>query len=108
MAIDTRSKRAAIFGLGLVAALTLPLADATIDASDRQHVAFTYPIGAAAPIVTGQEPSPIVALCAPGDYVVRVPADDPAPDATLLDVAVRVSADDVVVLIGPDDEGIES
>lgn len=43
MAVDTRSRRASVIGIGLAAALTLPLADATVGQPDRQHVAFAYP-----------------------------------------------------------------
>lgn len=50
MAIDTRSKRASVLGIGLIAALTLPLADGTVEGRDRQSVAFAYSgIAASAP-----------------------------------------------------------
>jgi hypothetical protein len=42
VAVDTRSKRASVLGIGLTAALTLPLADGAMDQADRQHVAFAY------------------------------------------------------------------
>lgn len=42
MAVDTRSKRASVLGIGLVAALTLPQPDATVGQADRQHVALSY------------------------------------------------------------------
>ena len=42
MAVDTRSKRASVLGIGLAAALTLPLVDGTVAQADRQHVAFAY------------------------------------------------------------------
>lgn len=106
MAIDTRSKRASILGIGLVAALTLPFVDGTVGQPDRQHVAYTYP--GISTEETGQEPSPIVVLCAPDDVVVAVLSDDQAPDVELEDVVVAVQADDLVVLVGPDDQGIES
>ncbi len=43
MAVDTRSKRASVLGIGLAAALTLPLSDGTVGQPDRQHVALCYP-----------------------------------------------------------------
>lgn len=42
MAVDTRSKRASVLGVGLISALTLPLSDGSVDQADRQHVAFCY------------------------------------------------------------------
>jgi hypothetical protein len=42
MAVDTRSRRASVLGVGLTAALTMPLADASVDQPDRQHVALCY------------------------------------------------------------------
>lgn len=42
MAVDTRSKRASVLGVGLAAVLTLPLSDGTVGQPDRQHVAFCY------------------------------------------------------------------
>ena len=51
MAINTRSRRAAILGLAQAITLTLPLSDGTVGQEDRQHVAFCYPgIQAATPI----------------------------------------------------------
>jgi len=42
MAIDSRSKRASILGIGLAAGLALPLVDGSVDQPDRQHVTFSY------------------------------------------------------------------
>jgi hypothetical protein len=42
MAVDTRSTRASVLGIGLAAALTLPLSDGTVGQPDRQHVALSY------------------------------------------------------------------
>jgi hypothetical protein len=42
MAVDTRSKRASVLGIGLAAALTLPLSDGTVGQADRAHVALCY------------------------------------------------------------------
>jgi hypothetical protein len=54
MAVDTRSKRASVLGIGLAAALTLPLVDGTVGQPDRQHVAFCY-AGVAASTVSAAQ-----------------------------------------------------
>jgi hypothetical protein len=54
MAVDTRSRRASVLGIGLAAALTLPLADAVVGQPDRQHVAFAYPG------ISADDPTPVV------------------------------------------------
>lgn len=51
MAIDTRSKRASVLGVAIIA-LTLPLSDGSVDQPDRQHVAFSYAGIAAGAVVT--------------------------------------------------------
>ena len=52
MAVDTRDKRASALTL-VWGRLVLPLADATVDQGDRQHVAFCYRgIAATSSIVT--------------------------------------------------------
>lgn len=63
MAVDTRSKRASVLGIGLAAALTLPLPDGTVGQADRQHVAFCYP-GITAAVIAA----------AAADLIVRQPA----------------------------------
>jgi hypothetical protein len=76
MAVDTRSKRASVLGLGLAAALTLPLADAAVGQSDRQHVAFAYPgISAGSPIPPIDPTPDWIVRCASDDIVVRIPPD---------------------------------
>jgi hypothetical protein len=60
MAVDTRSKRASVLGVGTAPALTLPLSDGAVGQPDRQGVAFSY-AGLAAtepPAITGQRPRP--------------------------------------------------
>lgn len=42
MAVNTRSKRASVIGLGLGIALTLPMPDGTVGQADRQGVALSY------------------------------------------------------------------
>ncbi len=54
MAVDTRSKRASILGLCLIA-LTLPLSDGSVDQPDRQHVAFSYAGIAAGAVVAAPD-----------------------------------------------------
>jgi hypothetical protein len=61
MAVDTRSKRASVLGIGLAAALTLPLSDGAVGQPDRQHVAFCYAGLAASTVEAAQ-----------ADVVVRV------------------------------------
>lgn len=43
MAIDTRSRRAAVLGIAQAITLTLPLSDGAVGQEDRYHVAFSYP-----------------------------------------------------------------
>jgi hypothetical protein len=51
MAIDTRDRRAAAIMAGIPFIVIAPLADGTIDAADRQHIAHVYPgIAAAGPV----------------------------------------------------------
>ena len=45
----TRNQRAAIIGLGLLAAVILPTADGTQDFGDRRQIAGEYPL---APVLT--------------------------------------------------------
>jgi hypothetical protein len=59
MAVDTRSKRASVLGVGLAAALTLPLSDGTVNTADRPHVSFCY-AGLAAADVLDATPDVIV------------------------------------------------
>jgi hypothetical protein len=54
MAVDTRSRRASCLGIGLAAALTLPLSDGAVTQPDRQHVAFAYPGIAASTVDAAQ------------------------------------------------------
>lgn len=62
MALDTRNKRASVLGFALAALVVLPAPDATIDAADRQQVAFSYAgLLAGNPVVA---PSDIVSLAA--------------------------------------------
>lgn len=52
MALDSRQKRAAAIMAGIPFIVITPLADGTIDADDRAHIAHVYPIaGIAAPSV---------------------------------------------------------
>lgn len=52
MAIDSRQKRAAAIMAGIPFIVITPLADGTIDAADRAHMAHVYPgIEAGAPVV---------------------------------------------------------
>jgi hypothetical protein len=71
MAVDTRSKRASVLGIGLAAALTLPLSDGTVGQPDRQHVSFAYP-GITAESVSSAEADIIVTVAAFAQ-VVQVP-----------------------------------
>jgi hypothetical protein len=49
--MNTANKRASAIGIGLALRLVLPIPDATIDAADRQQVAYSYAgIQAANPI----------------------------------------------------------
>ena len=51
MALDSRQKRAAAIMAGIPFIVITPLADGTIDADDRAHIAHVYPIaGIAAPV----------------------------------------------------------
>lgn len=52
MAVDTRSRRAAVLGLVGGLAFTPPLVDGTIDQADRQHAAYCYPGILATALVT--------------------------------------------------------
>jgi hypothetical protein len=72
MAVDTRSKRASVLGIGLAAALTLPLVDGTVGQADRQHVAFAY-AGIAAEVVDAATPDVFVVVGSLVDTV-TVPA----------------------------------
>jgi hypothetical protein len=49
MAVDSRSKRASVLGVGLAAAITPPLADGTVNALDQHHMAFAYRLQADEP-----------------------------------------------------------
>lgn len=50
MAVDTRDKRSSVVGITLPVPQVVPNPDASIDAADRQHVAWAYSgIAAAAP-----------------------------------------------------------
>lgn len=52
MALDTREKRAGAIMAGIPFLVITPLADGTIDAADRQHIANVYPgILAGEPVV---------------------------------------------------------
>lgn len=82
MAIDTRSKRASVLGVGLAVTLALPLADGSVDQPDRQHVAFTY---------AGLEAAS--ALSATADVVIAVRADV---------ATIRCRPDPDVIAPGPD------
>lgn len=64
MAVDTRSRRASVLGIGLAFTLTLPLSDGTVGQPDRQHVAFSYPGIQAAAIATSNK-----AIALVGAYV---------------------------------------
>lgn len=68
MAVDTRSRRASVLGLGLAVLLTPPLADGAVGTEDRAHVALCY-----AGLTTA---SPPTATLAPAWRTVRVPADN--------------------------------
>ena len=52
MAVDTRDKRASIFGLYL-AYEALPLADGSVNQADRQQTGYTYPGIAASALALG-------------------------------------------------------
>ena len=55
MAIDSRNKRAAAIMAGIPFIVIAPLADGTIDAADRQHIAHVYPgISAGLPVAGGE------------------------------------------------------
>ncbi len=52
MPIDSRQKRAAAIMAGIPFIVITPLADGTIDADDRAHIAHVYPIaGIGAPAI---------------------------------------------------------
>lgn len=73
MAIDTRNRRASILGIGLAAALVLPLADGGITAPDREQITFTYcGIAAGSPTVAPSSAAIEIVVVGAVDRVVAV------------------------------------